>query len=135
MRITALAIVFSATLFACALPTQARVVQIQYGDIDGGHVSSALCHLGNVSHQLGHTRPPQEVGERIKANALFSEAYDRMREHLARNHVDLGQTPPTLGMPLAVDAARERFTGPDAEAANALLRRDYRAPYVVPQLA
>ena len=36
---------------------------------------------------------------------------------------------------LTVDAKAERFTGPDAAAANALLTRADRAPFVVPQLA
>jgi hypothetical protein len=58
-----------------------------------------------------------------------------MSEHLAINRVDLTQTPATLGPPLAVDSAAERFIGPDADAANALLTRQYRAPFLVPQLA
>jgi hypothetical protein len=36
MRITTLATFSAAALLGCVLPTQARVVQIQYGDIDGG---------------------------------------------------------------------------------------------------
>ena len=38
-------------------------------------------------------------------------------------------------MPLAVDPKAERFTGAGADAANAMLRREYRAPFVVPELA
>ena len=106
-----------------------------YGQIDQGHISSALCHLGNLSHQLGRTRAPGELSEATKGNAPLAEAYGRMVEHLAANQVDLAKTPATLGLALAVDSAAERFTGPDAVAANALLTRDYRAPFVVPQLA
>lgn len=36
MRITLLATAVAAALLACALPANARVIQIQYGDIDGG---------------------------------------------------------------------------------------------------
>ena len=39
-----------------------------------------------------------------------------------------------LGRRLALDAAAERFTGEGAEAANALLSRPYREPFVVPQI-
>jgi len=56
-----------------------------------------------------------------------------MLEHLAANHVDFGQTPLVLGQPLEVDPAAQRCVG--NEAANALLTREYRAPYVVPSLA
>jgi hypothetical protein len=57
-----------------------------------------------------------------------------MAEHLAANQVDLRKTPATLGVTLTVDGKAERFTGPDAAAANAMLKRNYRAPFVVPQL-
>ncbi len=106
-----------------------------HGPIDEGHVSSALCHLGNISHQVGRTAAPGELAEKIKGNAPLAEAYGRMAEHLAANGVDLGKTPATLGQPLALDPGAEKFTGQDSAAANALLKRDYRANFVVPQLA
>jgi len=106
-----------------------------YGPIEQGHVSSALCHLGGLSHQLGRASSPGELQEKTKGNAPLAEAYGRMVEHLAANHVDFAKTPATLGATLTVDAAAERFTGPGADAANAMLTRQYRAPFVVPKLA
>jgi predicted dehydrogenase len=106
-----------------------------HGPIGEGHVSSALCHLGNISHQIGKSVSPGETQEKIRGNAPLAEAYGRMVEHLARNNVDLAKTPATFGAPLALDPAKERFTGEDSAAANALLSREYRAPFVVPQLA
>lgn len=112
------------------------------GPILEGHVSSALCHLGNISHQLGTST--QQMGktattglirEKIQGNAPLAEAYGRMETHLAANNVDLKKTPPTLGVLLTLEPGKERFTGPDAAAANAMLTRPYRAPFVVPQLA
>jgi len=105
------------------------------GPILEGHVSSALCHLGNISHQLGRAASPGELHEKTLGNAPLAEAYGRMAEHLAANKVDLSKTPATLGVTLTVDAKAERFTGADAAAANALLTRNYRAPFVVPQIA
>jgi predicted dehydrogenase len=105
------------------------------GPIGEGHVSSALCHLGNISHQIGRAAPEGELRDKIKGNAALAEAYGRMAEHLALNQVDLGKTPLTLGAPLAFDPATEKFIGENATAANALLTRNYRAPFVVPQLA
>jgi predicted dehydrogenase len=106
-----------------------------FGPIEEGHISSALCHLGNISHLLGHGRPEGELREQIRGNAPLAEACGRMMEHLHMNHVDLDLTPATLGVTLQLDPKAERFTGPDAAAANALLAREYRAPFVVPQLA
>jgi predicted dehydrogenase len=105
-----------------------------YGPIEEGHVSSALCHVGNISHLLGRFAPPEETRGKIKGNAPMAEAYGRMGEHLAAYGVDLTKTPVTLGAPLALDVANERFTGEGAAAANALLTRTYRDPFVVPKL-
>ncbi len=114
---------------------RSRKVADLRGPVLEGHVSSALCHLGNISHQLGRAAAPDALREKIRANAPLAEAYGRMAEHLGANGVDLKKTPATLGVALTVDAKAERFTGADAAAANALLTRAYRAPFVVPQLA
>ena len=106
-----------------------------YGPIEEGHVSSALCHLGNISHRLGNATPPAVLREMIKSDAALSEATERMAQHLAANNVDLGKTPVTLGVPLLLDVKAERLKGPDAERANAMLTREYRAPFAVPKLA
>ena len=106
-----------------------------YGPIEEGHVSSALCHVGNISHQIGQAASPEKIAEAVKADAPLAEAHGRMLEHLAINGVDLKKTRLTLGTPLAIDAKAERFTGDSARAANKLLTRNYRAPFVVPQLA
>ena len=105
------------------------------GPIGEGHVSSALCHLGNISHLLGRAASPGELSEKTKGNAALAEAYGRMTEHLALNGVDLAKSPATLGAALAFDPAAERFIGESAPAANAMLTREYRKPFVVPQLA
>ena len=114
---------------------RSRKTEDQYGPVEEGHVSSALCHLGNISHQLGQAASGAKVKDQIKSDKLLSEAYGRMTEHLHNNNVDLDKTPLTLGVPLIVDAKRERFTGQDAARANKMLTREYRAPYTVPSIA
>jgi predicted dehydrogenase len=97
------------------------------------HVSSCLAHLSNISYRLGTATPAGELREKIQGRPALAEATGRMLEHLAANGVDFGQTPLALGHPLEVDPVAQRCVG--NEAANALLTREYRAPYVVPQLA
>ena len=105
------------------------------GPVLEGHISSALCHLGNISHQLGKNVPAAQLVEKIKGNAPLVEAYGRMAEHLRANGVDLSKTPATLGLPLELAKGAERFSGEFAKVANPLLTRQYRAPFAVPQLA
>jgi predicted dehydrogenase len=66
---------------------RSRNYQELAADIEQGHLSSAFCHLGNISYRLGRK--------------------------------------------LTIDPATESFVG-DAEA-NRMLRREYRAPYIVPE--
>jgi hypothetical protein len=110
-----------------------------YGPIEEGHLSSALCHLGNISHVLGKSSAPDALREKIKGNKPLAEAYGRMAEHLAVNGVDLQKTPLTLGVPLTLTplpkgGVAESFTGEFAKEATPLLTRQYRAPFVVPAL-
>ncbi len=95
-----------------------------------GHLSSALCHTGNISYRLGKTHSPEEIRESVRGNADVAEALGRMEEHLGANNVDLHKTPATLGAILTMDPKAERFTG-NSEA-NRLLTREYRKPFVVP---
>jgi len=110
---------------------RSRTVSDLKADILEGHLSSALCHTGNVSYRLGSQRPPDEIREQIKGDKEASLTFDRMAEHLAANDVDLAQTKATLGMVLKMDPKTERFI--DNEAANQLLTREYREPFVVPE--
>ena len=100
-------------------------------DILEGHVSSALCHTGNISYRLGTPHSPEEIREAVRADPDLAEALGRMEQHLAANNVDLHKTPASLGALLKMDPTQERFIG--SHLANRLLRREYRSPFVVPK--
>ena len=89
--------------------------------------------MGNISYRLGAARNPEEVQEALRADKAGSEAFGRFREHLALHGVDLQGKPAVMGPWLEMDSATERFTGPHAAQANALVRRQYRHPYVIPE--
>jgi len=102
-------------------------------DVLDGHLSSALCHMGNVSHRLGQAASREKIVERLRDAKGMAETFERMQEHLLVNGVDLEQTPRVLGPWLTMDPRTERFTGELADEANQLVRRDYRAPFMVPE--
>jgi predicted dehydrogenase len=100
------------------------------------HYSAALCHLGNISYRCGKENNAGDIADAIKGNVQASEAFERMKEHLVNNKVDLKTTPIILGPALALDQKAERFSGDFAEKANTYVNdgdRGYRKPYVVPE--
>jgi hypothetical protein len=98
-----------------------------------GHLSSALCHTGNISHRVGKDASVEDIRDVVKKDDSALEAVDRMIDHLAvANEVDLKATPLTLGPALTMDTKAETFNG--HAAANKLLTREYRKPYVVPEI-
>ncbi len=109
---------------------RSRIAGDLHAPIAEGYVSSALCHTANISYRLGKNQSPDAIREQIHANSAMSESFARMVEHLGANGVDFAKTPVTLGAALEFDPKTEKFTGSDA--ANALLTRDYRKPFVVP---
>jgi hypothetical protein len=101
-------------------------------DIEQGHYSSALCHLGNISLRLGKEIAGAEVAGALKsqgADASISETWDRTAAHLTENSVSDYSI--WMGQPLGLDPVSETFKGPDAP--NHWLTREYRAPYSIPR--
>jgi predicted dehydrogenase len=100
-------------------------------DVEDGHYSSALAHLGNVSWMLGErvslgTRPKLAASESHVVATL-----EGFEQHLKENDVDFTDTPLVLGRELTVDPSTERTGDP---AADALFTRDYRKGYELPRV-
>ena len=102
-------------------------------EILDGHLSSALCHTANISYQLGKKLDPGAILEKVKGNKEALDSFERMKEHLAKNGVDIAKDHLTLGEFLTMDPKTEKFIGNSA--ADKLLTREYRKPYVVPEVA
>ena len=101
------------------------------GKILDGHISSALCHTGNISVRLGKKLGPDAIREKLQGNAEALDSFDRLAEHLAANNVDLKSEQLALGEFLKMDPKTEKFIGNGD--ADKLLTREYRAPFVVPE--
>jgi hypothetical protein len=100
-------------------------------DILEGHLSSALCHLANISYRLGKPVPFNPKTKALGDNKETYETLARMEEHLTKNGLKLEEMTYQLGRKLEVDAKTESIIG-DPEA-NKMLTREYRKPFVVPE--
>ncbi|MGD9646390.1 MAG: Gfo/Idh/MocA family protein [Pirellulales bacterium] len=99
-------------------------------DILEGHLSSALCHLSNVSYRLGEQLAAADVKAQLGGNADDLDTYERTKAHLESNGVNLDEVKLQCGADLAFNPESEQFK--DNSRADALLTREYRAPFVVP---
>jgi predicted dehydrogenase len=108
---------------------RSRRVQDLHGDILEGHLSSALCHLGNISYRLGS---PQAFGRQdvFGSDRAANDTLGAMTEHLRANSVDPNNSMLRVGRRLTVDTSAERFL--NDEEANRHLTRQYREGFVVP---
>ncbi len=105
-------------------------------EINEGHQSTSLCHLGNISYRLGKAMAIADLRKELASMKLHqdvSDTLDRMTSHLKENSIDLSTAKLNCGPLLQVDSEKERFVGNDA--ANAMLTRNYRKPFVVPSEA
>ena len=109
---------------------RSRNVDDLSADILEGHLSSALCHLGNISYQLGQPAKVAELRERLGSDADSQETLERFVEHLEKNGVDANAVGVQVGPHLAFNPETETFV--DNSQADSMLTREYRAPFVVP---
>jgi predicted dehydrogenase len=103
-------------------------------DIEEGHLSSALCHTGNISYQLGTQMSADELDKSLATLQTSDDAkqtLERTLAHLRDNGVDMAAAKLRVGPALKCDPASETFPGNGD--ANALLTREYRKPFVVPE--
>ncbi len=109
---------------------RSRKVADLNGKIIDGHISSALCHTGNISYRLGKTASPDEMREKLKDDADALDSLNRLATHLEANGIDLNVEKLTMGEILKMDPKTEKFI--KNAAADKQLTREYRAPYIVP---
>lgn len=99
-------------------------------DILEGHISTAICHAGNLSYRVGRPASLEEQRKQLGDVPGWREMHERYVKYLG----DIGVDPSTstLGPWLECDAERECIK--DHPKADELVRGFYRKPFVVPQI-
>jgi hypothetical protein len=105
-----------------------------HADILDAHYSAACCHLGNISYRLGKEVPGATAPVGLPDNPQVAESLQALKTQL-KDALDLDWTKTTyqMGVQLDFDPEKEEFIGNDQ--ANQLLTRDYREPFVVPNIS
>jgi hypothetical protein len=85
--------------------------------------------MGNASNLLGAAVSPGEARERVEGDEHAADSFDRLRDHLSNNAIDVSEDRVTLGAHLEYDPVTEECTShPEANR----LFRDYSEPFEVP---
>ncbi len=111
---------------------RARNSSLLNTDVQVGHDSTGWCNLANIAYRTGSAFDSKRA-EEINVPE-WTTLLTEMKEHLGAYGVTLEDRGLQLGPMLSVDVEKEAFTGPFAEQANRFLKREYRAPFVVPEV-
>jgi hypothetical protein len=97
-----------------------------------GHDSTGWCNLANVVYQTGEAFS-MEAAEQVELpewRSLLAE----MKDHLAAHSLEMEDANLRISKMLEFDPNKEVFVGDGSQDANKYLKREYRAPYVVPEI-
>ena len=87
--------------------------------------------MANISYRIGMSAPTEQIQEVLKKNNKATASFEKIKEHLLANDINLEKTPLTLGPWLTMDIEKEKFIGDCSFEANMFLSRNYREPFVV----
>ena len=103
-----------------------------HADIAEAHLSSACCHLGNISYRLGAQVPGTTRPDVFDKHEEIGKSWDAIGQTVKGTlGLDLAKSTYQLGRMLRFNPRKEKFVGEPA--ADLLLTRPYREPFVVPQ--
>jgi predicted dehydrogenase len=103
-----------------------------HAEILEGHLSTRICHAGNISYRLGRKAAQDEIRQATREIPAWNAMFDRLLVHLRAHEIDVDAPSITLGPWLEAARGQECFV--DNAAANALVKGFYRKPYAVPEI-
>jgi predicted dehydrogenase len=103
-----------------------------HADIAKAHLSSACCHLGNISYRLGKQVSGKTRPDVLDKHEEVAKSWDTIQQTVKGTlGLDISKNTYQLGPMLRFRPKAEKFV--DNPQANKLLTRPYRRPFVVPE--
>lgn len=110
-----------------------RKRELLMADVQVGHDSTGWCNFANICFLSGdgqHVEETLAIGQGFPGwDGLVGE----MHAHLAAHGIGIDNPSLRMSQWLELDPATGRFIGSHAERGNAWIRREYRAPFAVPE--
>ncbi len=95
-----------------------------------GHISTSICHVGNISYRLGRAAPLDQQRKQVGDMPCWREMFERYVRYVDGLGVDPDTS--TLGPWLECDTEHECIN--DNPKANEIVRGFYRKPFEVPEI-
>lgn len=103
-------------------------------DVQVGHDTTGWCNLANIAFRAGGAFTNAKAKLVEDGSGGWQSLLEEMKTLLAAHDIDIASAKIKLSSMLQVDAASEKFVGDNAETANRFLKREYRVPFVVPEI-
>ncbi|MFM8572924.1 MAG: Gfo/Idh/MocA family protein [Pirellula sp.] len=102
-------------------------------EVQVGHDSTGWCNYANICFQAGDHSDLRQKVESARNHPGWEELMQQMLEHLAAHGVDPNDQALRMSHWMQLDTKTGRFVGQYADQANALIKRQYRNGYAVPE--
>jgi hypothetical protein len=100
-------------------------------DIEEGHLSTAFCHLGNISYKMGKQTSVEDIYKKLGGDKFLLDSFNGFKNHLSKHGIDITKQLPVMGPQLSYHSEQEKFQGQNSEMANLFLKDTYRAPFII----
>lgn len=100
-----------------------------------GHDSTGWCNLANIAFRAGVGYEQSRADAFADPQGIWGSLIGEMQQHVGAYGMELSDKAILLSPVLTVDAEKEVFVGDQADTANHFLKREYRAPYAVPEIS
>lgn len=114
---------------------RSRDVSALNTDVEMGNLSTGWCNLANIAFQAGEVYSAGAAAELANEVPVWGDLHEEMLKHMAAHKVDPSAGQVKLSGMLEFDVEKNAFVGEGSEKANGMLKRKYRAPYVVPEIS
>ena len=102
-------------------------------DVEVGHHSTGWCNLANISFRAGSQMSNEQARE-VKL-PQWQALLDRMEAHLGIYNTKISDQEIKMSPMMELSEDGSKFIGENAEAANGLLKREYRKGFEVPDMS
>lgn len=114
---------------------RAQDASLLNAEVEVGHYSTGWCNLANIAFRAGAPFSGTASQQVAQEAEQWSPVVEGIEQTLQAHGLTMEETGIQLSAMLEIDVERGVFSGPHADTGNPFLKREYRDPFVVPELA